>query len=194
MSDQQPLPPSSAAPPPGWYPDQQGATRWWDGAAWGQVAEPGPSARWGRTAEADQPAQWNEPAQWGQASAAPLPVAQPYAPQQTASIQDEKTMAVLAHALAIVAGFVGPLIIYLVAKPEQTFARHHASEALNFAILLFIATMVSFILMFVLIGFVLIFVVLIGGLVIHVMAAMAANRGEWYRYPISVRLVPGAAV
>ena len=114
--------------------------------------------------------------------------------QPTASsIEDEKTLAVLAHVLAIFFGFLGPLVIYLVAKPEQRFARHHASEALNFSITLFIAAIVCVILMFVLIGFLLIFVVWIGGLVLHIMAAMAASRGEWYRYPINLRVVPGAA-
>jgi uncharacterized Tic20 family protein len=51
--------------------------------------------------------------------------------------------------------------------------------------------------MFVLIGFVLIFVlplaIWIGALVLGIQAAMAANRGEWYRYPVSIRMVSGAA-
>jgi len=38
MSDQQPQQPP---PPPGWYPDQQGTMRWWDGNAWtAQTAQP----------------------------------------------------------------------------------------------------------------------------------------------------------
>ena len=42
------------------------------------------------------------------------------------------------------------------------------------------------------IGFLLFFVVWIGGLVLAIIATMAANRGEWYRYPINIRMVPGA--
>lgn len=29
-----------AAVTPGWYPDQQGVVRWWDGQTWGQPAPP----------------------------------------------------------------------------------------------------------------------------------------------------------
>lgn len=35
-------------------------------------------------------------------------------------------------------------------------------------------------------------IVVIGALVFQIIAALAANRGEWYRFPISLRLVPGA--
>ena len=55
-----------------------------------------------------------------------------------------------------------------------------------------IGYIVSFVLMFVVIGFFTCFVVWIGGLVLAIMATMAANRGEWYRYPINIRLVSGA--
>ncbi|MFZ4517391.1 MAG: DUF4870 domain-containing protein [Microthrixaceae bacterium] len=149
--------------PPGWYQDPTGATRWWDGTQWGQAAPP-----------AQVPA-----------------VAYPQG-AGASSWEDQKGLAVLAQVLPIFAGFIGPLIIYLVARDDQRYAKHHAAEALNFSITLFIAYLVCFALMFVLIGFVLIFVVMIGGIVLHVMAAIAASRGEWYRYPINIRMVPGA--
>lgn len=31
---------TSGAAPPGWYPDQSGTVRWWDGQAWGPTAPP----------------------------------------------------------------------------------------------------------------------------------------------------------
>ncbi len=101
-------------------------------------------------------------------------------------------MATLVQVLAIFTGFLGPLIIWFMAKPEQPFVKHHAAEALNFQITVTIAAFVSGLLMLVLIGFLLLPVVLIGALVLEVMAALAANRGEWYRFPINLRLVPGA--
>ena len=46
-----PTPPTPTAPPPtavgpvaGWYPDGSGASRWWDGTQWGQVAPVAPAA------------------------------------------------------------------------------------------------------------------------------------------------------
>ena len=47
-------------------------------------------------------------------------------------------------------------------------------------------------LILVIIGIVLLPVVLIGAFVLEMMAAVAANRGEWYRFPVNLRLVPGA--
>lgn len=119
-------------------------------------------------------------------------VAASNSPQQPGTFDDEKGMATLVQVLAIFTGFLGPLIIWFMAKPEQPFVKHHAAEALNFQITVTIAAFVSGLLMLVLIGFLLLPVVLIGALVLEVMAALAANRGEWYRFPINLRLVPGA--
>jgi uncharacterized Tic20 family protein len=141
--------------PPGWYPDQSGQMRWWDGQQWGQAAQPQAQATGGGGT-------------------------------------DPKTMAMLAQLLGIFTGFLGPLIIYLINGEKDPYVRHHSAEALNFQITLFIGYLASFALMLVLIGFITFFVVWIGGLVLMIMATMAANRGEWYRYPINLRLVPGA--
>ncbi len=159
-----PVGPAPSSPPAGWYPDPMGTVRWWDGTAWGQAAPVAPS----------------------------VPVAQPYGAPPVSSWQDERTLAVLAPVLMLFFGFIGPLVIYLVAKPEQAYARHHAAEALNFSITLFIAALVSLLLVLVIIGIPLLLVVIVLGIVFPIIAAIAANRGEWYRYPINIRIVPGA--
>ena len=111
---------------------------------------------------------------------------------QGASGTDPKTMAVLAQALGIVTGFLGPLVIYLVNGEKDPFVRHHAAEALNFQITLILAYVVAFVLSFILIGLLVLPILFVIGIVFPILAAGAANRGEWYRYPVSIRLVPGA--
>jgi uncharacterized Tic20 family protein len=128
---------------------------------------------------------WWDGQQWGQVQSVPSPVVQP-------SSTDPKSMAMLAQLLGIFTGFLGPLIIYLVNGDKDPFVKHHSAEALNFQITLVIAYVVSFVLMLVLIGFLLFFVVWIASLVFMIQATLAANRGEWYRYPINIRLVSGA--
>ena len=80
-------------------------------------------------------------------------------------------------------------MIYLVKKDQSPFVRHHAAEALNFAITSAIAFTVSVVLIFVLIGLVLLPILFIGHLALLIMATIAANKGEWYRYPVNLRLV-----
>jgi hypothetical protein len=130
---------------------------------------------------------WWDGRQWGQ-------VAQGQAAATTGATTgtDPKTMAMLAQLLGIFTGFLGPLIIYLTNGEKDPFVRHHSAEALNFQITLVIGYIASVVLMLVLIGFVTLFVVGIGGLVLMIMATVAANRGEWYRYPVNIRIVPGA--
>jgi uncharacterized protein len=101
-------------------------------------------------------------------------------------------LAILAHVLGIFTGFLGPLVIYLVTKNDQPYAKHHAAESLNFQITVMIAWLVTVALMFVLIGLLIAPLLWIGSLVLAILAAVAAGRGDWYRYPINLRLVPGA--
>jgi len=112
----------------------------------------------------------------------------------TMSQQDERTWGMAAHISAIVAGllgltFLGPLLVLLIQGPKSAFVRRQSVESLNFQITTYIAMIVSFVLIFLLIGFLLIFVVIIAWLVLTIMAGLAANRGEDYRYPVNIRLV-----
>lgn len=105
--------------------------------------------------------------------------------------------AMFAHLSALAGGFisagflpfVGPLIIWLVKKDENPFVADQAREALNFNITATIGFWVSYMLMFVFIGFLTFAVIGIAWLILTIMAAMAANNGQQYRYPLSLRLV-----
>ena len=101
----------------------------------------------------------------------------------------------LAH-LSALSGFVipfgniiGPLLIWLVKRDEMSFVADQGKEALNFNISMTIYLLVSGVLIFVLIGIPLIIVLAIAWLVLSILAAVKANEGVVYRYPLTLRLV-----
>jgi hypothetical protein len=108
-------------------------------------------------------------------------------------------MAMLAHLGMLVAGFVVPLVVYLTAGKDDPFVRHHSSEALNFAITYLIASFAVvplflagfFLPLLLLVVVPLFFTLIIAHFVWLVMASIKAYNGEWWRYPICVRVVPG---
>ncbi|MFC6086477.1 DUF4870 domain-containing protein [Sphaerisporangium aureirubrum] len=102
---------------------------------------------------------------------------------------DDTTMAMLAHLLGLLTSFIGPLIIYLVKKDESPYVRDQSAESLNFQITLFIGYIICFVLSFLIIGLFLLPILWIGSLIIMIMAAVAANRGENYRYPMNIRFI-----
>lgn len=102
---------------------------------------------------------------------------------------DDTTMAMLAHLLGLLTSFIGPLVLYLAKKDESPYVRAQAAEALNFQLTLMIAYVVSWVLAFVLIGILLVLVIWIGSTILMIIAAVAANRGEAYRYPMNIRFV-----
>ncbi|MFK8026016.1 MAG: DUF4870 domain-containing protein [Ilumatobacter sp.] len=165
-------PPSQ--PSAGWYSDGS-ELRWWDGQAWGPVA-----------------------------------------PRQVDS--NDENLATLAHLGFVAGGFILPLGLYAWADDERRPAtRHHAREALNFQLTLLTVQFGLLALVFLMvIGFALfgpeadpgdsglafaagvglffvliplVFVVAIGSMVFSVIAAIRANRGERYRYPLCIRFV-----
>jgi uncharacterized Tic20 family protein len=132
---------------------------------------------------------------------APYPPAAPSAPPYGAtpaygasavaplSPQEEKGWSLAAHLLVLVAGFLAPLVIWLVFKGRGPFLEHHAKESLNFQITVTIAGLVSLLAMFVLVGFVMILALIPWMIAMPIIAAVKANNGEWYRYPLTLRLV-----
>ena len=102
---------------------------------------------------------------------------------------DEKTMGILSHILCLVAGFIAPLIIYLIKKDESAYVREHAKESLNFQITLVILYIGCIILAFLLIGFLLMAILGIGALILIIVATIRASEGKMYKYPINFRLI-----
>ncbi|HRH47807.1 MAG TPA: DUF4870 domain-containing protein [Panacibacter sp.] len=99
---------------------------------------------------------------------------------------DEKTMAILSHVLTFVAGFLAPLIIYLIKKDESKFISAHAKESLNFQITIFIVIIG---LCITIIGILLVWVVGILAIILVIIATIRASEGKLYRYPFSIRFI-----
>jgi uncharacterized Tic20 family protein len=97
---------------------------------------------------------------------------------------EDKQMAMFCH-LGGMMGIIIPLILWLTQKEKSSFIDEQGREAVNFGITMIIAHMVIGL---VTCGFGLLITVPIG-IIFHVMAGIAANRGEDYRYPICIRFI-----
>ncbi|MCP5033889.1 MAG: DUF4870 domain-containing protein [Actinomycetia bacterium] len=101
---------------------------------------------------------------------------------------DDNTMAILCHAGGAFFSVLVPLIIFLVKRDESPYVRHHALEALNFHVTVFLASIVAGVLILVVIGIFLLLGIIVAFYVLSIVASIAASRGEWYQYPMSLRL------
>jgi uncharacterized membrane protein len=121
--------------------------------------------------------------------------------------QDERTMAVLAHALQLVGGWIAPLVIFFV-KRQSRFVSFHALQVLFLQLCYLVVsvclmafwisgillavlrthggnnalpTAAFFVFPFIWLGFMGIWV---GTVVIAVVYSVKAGRGEWAEYPV----------
>lgn len=119
----------------------------------------------------------------------PPPPPYGYAATPPMSQADEKLWATLTHVGSIFFGWVVPLVAYLVLKDRGPFVRAHTATALNFQLTMLIAAIVGGILTLVVIGFVILVAVWALNIVLPIIAALKANKGEWYEYPLAIRFV-----
>jgi uncharacterized Tic20 family protein len=103
--------------------------------------------------------------------------------------QDARTFGMLAHLLGLFTGFVGPLIIWLIKKDEHPFVDDQGKEALNFQITITIAAMIGGVTTLVCIGYFILVAVFILDLVLCLSGTVAANSGQQYRYPVTIRFI-----
>lgn len=104
---------------------------------------------------------------------------------------EDTVLSVLAHLSLFAFGLLGPLVLFLVVKddPTKPMTRHHAAEALNFHISLFIYAIVSAILILLIIGIFMLIALAIASVVLAIIAAVAAGNRQPYRYPLTLRLI-----
>ncbi len=110
--------------------------------------------------------------------------------------KDDRTWALVCHLAGFAAftgipfgNILGPLVVWLIKKDKSWFVNEQGKEALNFQISLTIYALVAAILIFVLVGIPLLFVLGIGWLILMILAAIKANEGISYRYPLTLRFI-----
>lgn len=103
--------------------------------------------------------------------------------------EDEKLWATLIHIGGIVIGFVAPLVGYFVLRDRGPFIKEHTRVALNFQLTVLIGYIVGTVLSVVGIGVLLSLAVWVLSIVFSILAALAANRGQYYRYPLSIEFI-----
>ena len=94
-----------------------------------------------------------------------------------------------AFILPAVGNIVGPLIFWQLKKDEYPFVDEQGKEALNFQISMTIYGLISAALTFICVGFFLLAAVGIVDIVFLLIAAVKANNGQSYRYPLTIRFI-----
>lgn len=109
--------------------------------------------------------------------------------------KQERTWGMLCH-LSALAVFIfplgnvfGPLIVWLIKKDESSFVDDQGKESLNFQISFTIYCIIAAILTIVFIGIIILIALGIAFLILVIMAAVKANEGEEFRYPLTIRLI-----
>jgi uncharacterized protein len=133
------------------------------------------------------PQQGYAPQQYGQPGYPQQPYMQPG--QMPVSESDEKTWGIISHISIPFFGFIGPLIAYLLYKDRSAWLKDVTTEALNFSILYSIAYVISVITITFVIGLILWPLVFIVALIFCILGTIAANKHEFYKYPINIRFI-----
>lgn len=89
----------------------------------------------------------------------------------------------------VLGGVIAPLIIWQIKKDDFTFVDKQGKEAVNFQISMALYALAAALLCFVCIGIVLLPAVCIFDVVFLLIAAVKANDGVHYRYPLTIRFI-----
>lgn len=109
--------------------------------------------------------------------------------------RDERMWGMLAH-LSALAGFIipfgliiGPLVIWLIKRDQSYYVNQQGKEALNFNISITIYFFISGLLIFLIVGIFTAIAVGVMWIIFTIIAAVKANNGEAYYYPLTIRFI-----
>ena len=107
----------------------------------------------------------------------------------------ERTWGMFCHLAALsmfvipLGNIIGPLIVWLIKKDESSFVDEQGKESLNFQISVTIYCFVAAILVLFVIGIFLLIGIGILTMVLIIVAAIKANNGESFEYPLTIRFL-----
>lgn len=113
----------------------------------------------------------------------------------TSLSKDERMWGMLCHISAFAffvfpfGNILGPLIFWLIKKETYPFVDEQGKEALNFQISVTIYGLAALLLSIVLIGIPILIALFFFDFILVVVAAIKANDGYHYKYPLSIELI-----
>lgn len=110
----------------------------------------------------------------------------PYARSTPYSPEEEKMWAVATHVISIFFEGLAPLIAYVLFRDKGSFLGHHVKESLNFAITM---VLVAIVLALSIVGWLILWALPIYYVIFRIIAAVKTSQGEFYRFPLILRLV-----
>jgi len=87
------------------------------------------------------------------------------------------------------AGFLAPIIIWLVKKDDIPSLDQHGKNAVNWLISSLIYALVCFLLTFIIIGIPMLIALGICGVIFPIIAGLKASKGEYWKYPMSIEFL-----
>ncbi len=109
---------------------------------------------------------------------------------------DEKMWAAFCHLSAMlifllfgVGHIIGPLAVWLLKRLDSEYVDWHGREALNFQISISIYALISFLLVFAVVGVFLLVALFVFWFVVVIIAAIKANYGDKFEYPLCIRFL-----
>jgi uncharacterized protein len=148
--------------------------------------------------------------------AANNPYANPVVTARPLTPAEEKQWAILTHVLGIFFGFISAIVIYIVFRDRGPFVRAHVATEWNLQLTVLIFSALGFLIAFASIfstvvpslatyssagpgvpsglglfflGYFSIIAIRIAAAIFGIVASVAANRGQYYRYPVAIRFV-----
>ncbi len=116
-------------------------------------------------------------------------------PQMSLQTPEQKQMGLFLHLSQLLnfilppAGLVVPIVLWQMKKDAMPALDAHGKMVANWLISSAIYWAISFVLMFVLIGFVGFAILAVLGVVFPIIGAVKANNGEFWEYPLTIKFL-----